>query len=126
MVRLGRASTISECQQFPTAAECRDDRIAGSIAGWLKRGQRGLDNLLMSLEVRGKVWNTFPAFAIEHHDYQPEYRTMRGWKRSTAGVTHFEDLPEAAKDYVRFIVDEIEAPATIISTGPRREETILR
>jgi len=36
---------------------------------------------------------------------------------------HF--IPVAAKDYVRFIEDEVECPASIISTGPRREETIV-
>jgi adenylosuccinate synthase len=77
-------------------------------------------------KVRGKTWNTFPAFAVAHHDYQPEYRTFKGWKSSTAGVTSFDDLPQEARDYVRFIEDETETRAAIVSTGPRREETILR
>ncbi|HEX2835214.1 MAG TPA: adenylosuccinate synthase [Thermoanaerobaculia bacterium] len=77
-------------------------------------------------KVRGKQWSTFPAFAVAHHDYQPEYRTFKGWKTSTAGITNFDELPREAKDYVRFIEDETETRAAIISTGPRREETILR
>lgn len=77
-------------------------------------------------KVRGKSWSTFPAFAVAHHDYQPEYRTFKGWKTSTVGITHFDDLPPQAKDYVRFIEDETETKAAIISTGPRREETIVR
>jgi adenylosuccinate synthase len=76
--------------------------------------------------VRGERWRTFPAFAVAHHDYKPEYRVMKGWKSSTAGITSYEELPAAAKDYIKFIEDETECPATIISTGPRREETILR
>ena len=76
--------------------------------------------------VRGTVWKTFPAFAVDHHDYQPEYRTFKGWKSSTAGITQYDDLPQAAQDYIRFIEDETETKASIISTGPRREETILR
>jgi len=79
-----------------------------------------------SYNVRGKSWNTFPAFAVEHNNYQPEYRTFKGWQTSTVGITSYDDLPAAAKDYVRFIEDETETKATIISTGPRREETILR
>jgi adenylosuccinate synthase len=77
-------------------------------------------------KVRGETWNTFPAFAVAHNDYQPEYRTFRGWKTSTAGITSFDDLPREAKDYVKFIEDETETRASIVSTGPRREETILR
>ena len=76
--------------------------------------------------VHGERWKTFPAFAVAHHDYKPEYKTLKGWKRSTVGITSYDDLPQQAKDYLRFIEDEIEAPATIISTGPRREETIQR
>ncbi|HEX7150876.1 MAG TPA: adenylosuccinate synthase [Thermoanaerobaculia bacterium] len=77
-------------------------------------------------KVRGATWNTFPAFAVAHDDYQPEYKTMKGWKTPTVGITSYDDLPQAAKDYVQFIQDETGARASIISTGPRREETILR
>ena len=79
-----------------------------------------------SYKVRGTTWKTFPAFAVAHNDYQPEYRTFKGWQTSTAGVTSYDELPTEAKDYVRFIEDETETKASIISTGPRREETILR
>jgi adenylosuccinate synthase len=77
-------------------------------------------------KVRGATWNTFPAFAVAHNDYQPEYRVFKGWKTSTVGITSFDELPRDARDYVKFIEDETETRAAIISTGPRREETILR
>ena len=35
------------------------------------------------------------------------------------------DLPSEARDYLRFIEDQLEATVALISTGPRREETIL-
>jgi adenylosuccinate synthase len=76
--------------------------------------------------VRGERWRTFPAFAVAHHDFKPVYRTFKGWKTSTAGVTSYDDLPAVAKDYLRFIEDEMECTISIISTGPRREETIVR
>ncbi len=76
--------------------------------------------------VHGERWKTFPAFAVAHHDYKPEYRVMKGWKSSTVGITDYRRLPQAAKDYVRYIEDESGRPVTIISTGPRREETIQR
>jgi adenylosuccinate synthase len=76
--------------------------------------------------IRGQRWKTFPAFAVVHDDYKPEYRIMKGWKTSTAGITSFDKLPATAKDYIRFIEDETGSPITIVSTGPRREETIVR
>ncbi|HXG58902.1 MAG TPA: adenylosuccinate synthase [Thermoanaerobaculia bacterium] len=77
-------------------------------------------------DIGGELWKTYPAFAVAHDDYRPVYRTMRGWRSSTAGMTSFDDLPQAAKDYVKLIEDETSVPVTIISTGPRREETIHR
>jgi adenylosuccinate synthase len=56
----------------------------------------------------------------------PVLRTFKGWKRSTVGTLEEGDLPQEARDYVAFIEDEIGAPATFVSTGPRREETIIR
>jgi adenylosuccinate synthase len=44
----------------------------------------------------------------------------------TTGVTRYEELPGAAQRYVRALEDAVGAPAVILSTGPRREETIWR
>jgi adenylosuccinate synthase len=79
----------------------------------------------VAYNIRGEAWRTYPTFAPGHDDYKPEYRTMKGWKTSIAGITSFDDLPQRAKEYVRFIEEEIECPISIISTGPRREETIV-
>jgi len=76
--------------------------------------------------VRGERWTTFPAFALAHDDFRPKYRVMKGWKTSTVGITSYRKLPAAAKDYVRFIEDESGCSIGIVSTGPRREETIVR
>jgi adenylosuccinate synthase len=75
--------------------------------------------------IHGEEWKTVPAFSVPHNDYKPVYRTFRGWKRSTAGTTSYGDLPQQALDYIRFLEDEMECRVSIISTGPRREETIL-
>jgi adenylosuccinate synthase len=57
---------------------------------------------------------------------QPIYRAFRGWRRSTVGVLDHDDLPYAAQEYIRFIEAELGTPIGIISTGARREETIVR
>jgi adenylosuccinate synthase len=87
-----------------------------------------LDEILVctGYRVRGEEWSTFPSFAFSENECEPLYRTFRGWKRSTMGMTSHEELPVEARDYIRFIEDETETKATIVSTGPRREETILR
>ena len=79
-----------------------------------------------SYQVRGNEERYFPRRAVSHNDYKPTYKTMKGWQKSTVGIATYEELPQAAKDYVRFIEDELERPVSIVSTGPRREETIVR
>jgi adenylosuccinate synthase len=76
--------------------------------------------------IRGEERRTYPSFLLDHAGYDPQYRVIKGWKRPIVGVTVYEELPQAARDYVRIIEDELEVKVSIISTGPRREETVLR
>ncbi|HPC83782.1 MAG TPA: adenylosuccinate synthase [Thermoanaerobaculaceae bacterium] len=57
---------------------------------------------------------------------EPVYETLPGWETSTSGITSFGRLPELARRYVRRLEELLGAPVVLISTGPRREETILR
>jgi adenylosuccinate synthase len=57
---------------------------------------------------------------------EPKLEVLPGWKTKTTAVTRFPDLPPAARDYVKFLEDLCGAPSIVISTGPRREETIWR
>jgi adenylosuccinate synthase len=41
-------------------------------------------------------------------------------------VTHEADLPAQALDYLRYLERVVGVPVTIVSTGPRREETLIR
>ena len=56
----------------------------------------------------------------------PVYETLPGWKCDIRGVTDYGKLPQAARDYVDFIEKHIEAPITIVSTGPKRHEICRR
>lgn len=59
-------------------------------------------------------------------DGAPTYASLPGWQEPIAGVTEFERLPTAARAYVDFIEQTLEVPVGMISTGPSREETIVR
>ncbi|MGH9360643.1 MAG: adenylosuccinate synthase [Thermoanaerobaculia bacterium] len=76
--------------------------------------------------VRGEVTRDFPASRHALETAEPVLRTVRGWKRDTRGVLDFADLPPAARDYIALIEDEVGAPAGLVSTGARREETAVR
>jgi len=75
---------------------------------------------------RGVVLTEYPAELEVLERCEPVYRTVRGWKAPTGGVLDEAALPVAAREYVALLERELEAPVTLISTGPRREETIVR
>ena len=65
-------------------------------------------------------------FGSEYYsELSPVYEDLPGWQESTAGVRNFEDLPENAQSYIRWIEDSVEAPVAMISTGPDRHDTIV-
>lgn len=76
--------------------------------------------------LHGDVVRNFPSDLRNLGSAEPILKVMKGWKKSTVGILEFADLPPAARDYIDFLESEIEAPVTLISTGPRREETIVR
>ncbi|MDX1589249.1 MAG: adenylosuccinate synthase [Oleiphilaceae bacterium] len=65
-----------------------------------------------------------PIAGEAYQDIEPLYESLPGWSESTVGLTAFDQLPENAQRYIRFIEKQIEAPIDIISTGPDRIETI--
>lgn len=76
-------------------------------------------------EVNGKVSTNFPVPALLDQA-KPVYETLPGWKCDIRGVTEYEALPQAAKDYVNFLEAHIGYPITIVSTGPKRHEICYR
>ncbi len=57
---------------------------------------------------------------------KPVYEEWSGWQESTVGVTNYGDLPQKALDYLTRIEELAGVPVDIISTGPDREQTIIK
>ena len=74
----------------------------------------------------GELISDIPAQVEDTARLEPLYETLPGWRTRTTGVTRYEDLPEAARRYVRFLEERVDAPAVLLATGPRREETVWR
>ena len=56
----------------------------------------------------------------------PIYKNFAGWMSETEGINNFNNLPDNAKSYIKFIEEFVGCSASIISTGPSREQTIYR
>ena len=63
---------------------------------------------------------------INYDNGVPVYKNFEGWLATTEGITVFSDLPEKARLYIQFIEEFVECNTSIISTGPSRNQTILR
>lgn len=60
------------------------------------------------------------------NDIEPQYIELEGWQEPTAGVQRFEDLNDKAINFIAKVEELCGAPIVMISTGPRREDAIIR
>ena len=74
---------------------------------------------------RGELLDHLPAANPVHDELEPVYETMDGWSGSTQGARSWADLPATAIKYIRRIEELIEAPVTLLSTSPERDDTIM-
>jgi adenylosuccinate synthase len=77
-------------------------------------------------EIDGELSEILPVGAEELERCVPVYEDLPGWMQSTVGVKRFEQLPEKARSYLERIQALCRVPIDLISTGPDREETIVR
>ena len=63
---------------------------------------------------------------IDYRDNLPVYKTFEGWQSRTVGTTNFKDLPTKAQEYINFIENYVGCSISYVSTGPSRDQTILR
>ncbi|MBM9535522.1 adenylosuccinate synthase [Desulfobulbus alkaliphilus] len=56
---------------------------------------------------------------------RPVYEEMAGWDTEITAVRAYEDLPSAARDYLRRLEDLTGVAPILVSVGPDREETLL-
>jgi len=74
---------------------------------------------------KGKLYEEMPSELAVLEKGTPQYITMPGWKQNTIGIKKYEDLPKKARAYVEKLCKLCGMKPSIISTGPRRDETII-
>ncbi len=111
-----------------------------AVAGWYSALINGFTSLVLTrldvldgfptirvcvgYEVDGRAIEHFPASASLLERCQPVYEDLPGWDSPTASATQLSQLPEGAVAYVKRIEELVGCPVHVISTGPRRCETI--
>lgn len=77
-----------------------------------------------SYNINGKKYDYLPANPALQAAAIAEYEELPGWCCSTEGIQQFDQLPEAAVRYLRRIEALIDCEVALISTSPKREDTI--
>lgn len=118
------------CGWFDAAALRRSARING-LTGLCITKLDVLDgiealNICTGYRLHGQVVDLLPLGAEEVADCEPIYETMPGWSETTFGVKTWEGLPANARAYLNRLEELCGVPVAIVSTGPERDETILR
>lgn len=78
-----------------------------------------------SYVINGETMSEVPLDLSEFAHAKPVYKTLPGWEISSTGKTSFDELGENARNYLKYVADDLDVKIKIISTGPRREDTIM-
>jgi len=86
----------------------------------------GLDTIkaCVAYKQNGKQITDFP-YDIEN-GIEPVYVELSGWKTDMTSITSESEFPEAFRQYISFLEEQLETPIKIVSVGPDREQTIVR
>ncbi len=82
--------------------------------------------ICVGYKLDGQHIDYFPASATAVERCQPVYEELDGWLSPTSHIRDFEQLPLKARQYVTRLEELISCPASIVSVGANREETIHR
>ena len=117
------------CGWFDAVAARYASRVSGSteVAVMLLDVLSGLETLRVAVAYEDESGNrveAFPAHLDALGRCRPVFETLPGWSEDITGARTWSDLPGAARDYVRFLGEQLGIPVGIVSVGPDRSQTI--
>lgn len=80
----------------------------------------------VSYSLNGKKLNSFPEDLNKLGKVDVEYVTLPGWEQDITQIKKYEDLPENAKKYLKYIEDYLGVPIEWVGTGPGRESMLSK
>jgi len=118
------------CGWFDAVA-LRRSIINSSVSGLCVTKLDVLDELetiqiCVGYEIDGEPIAGLPVLVDRFAEVEPIYEEWPGWQTSTVGITAYGELPAKARNYLARIEELAGVPLDIISTGPDREQTIIK
>ncbi|RMF45017.1 MAG: adenylosuccinate synthase [Anaerolineae bacterium] len=86
----------------------------------------GLDEIRICTAYRrdGRTFTDLPYGPADLEGFEPVYTTLPGWQEDLRQARQWEDLPDAACDYILHIEDQMGVPVSMVSVGPEREQVV--
>ena len=81
--------------------------------------------ICVGYKLNGKEIDYFPSSEVDQNNIIPIYETFKGWQSNTTGIKELEKLPQGAQDYISLISKLTKTKIDLVSTSPKREDTIL-
>ena len=75
--------------------------------------------------IDGKTTTRFPTDLRTLERAEPVYETLPGFDGDLGDARSLDDLPDTARDYLGFVAERTGVPVKVVSTGPKREETLV-
>ena len=118
------------CGWFDAVA-LRRSIVNSSVSGLCVTKLDVLDELetiqiCIGYQIDGEAISGLPVVTDRFAECKPVYEEWPGWQESTVGITDYNALPKKAREYLARIESLAEVPVDIISTGPDREQTIVK
>ncbi len=81
--------------------------------------------ICVGYNLNGQQIDYFPSSEFDQEKIVPIFESFEGWNSTTTGINDFKNLPEQAQKYVKRISELTNTKIDLISTSPKREDTIL-
>jgi adenylosuccinate synthase len=89
----------------------------------------GFDRIRVCTRYRGAdddgfTTDVFPYHQSVLHHARGEYEELPGWSEDLGEARTGSDLPQAARDYLAYIEEQVGVPVVLVGVGPGREQVI--
>ena len=82
-------------------------------------------SVVVGYQIDGQIVENYPAELGDLTGVEPVLKTFPGWNEDITAVRNFEDLPQTAQDYLRFLEQGLDVAIDRISVGPGREQLFV-
>lgn len=82
-------------------------------------------NLCTHYEINGERTDVFPLAIDDLEQANPVYKSMEGWQTDIGQYSSRAEMPDKATNFITFIEEYLNVEVKILSTGPKRSETLV-